>query len=95
MRPIVVSSPASLRRWLREIGVSLQPLLHFIVVVLLGPEHSRQGLTHHGLGIGGETFRNNRSVKLVGLAHTSVEDHIESLTEWPHTDCPQVDMSQT
>ena len=87
MAPLMVSCLAPLRRWWWKIRIAVEPGSHLVVVVLFGPQHSRQCLPHDVPGIIGKILRNDAGVKLIGLSNAFGEDPIEALTERPASRC--------
>ena len=71
-----------MRDRLEGIGAALlQPLVHVVVVELLAPHHSRQGLTHDVGRVGVEGLGNDRCVELVGLLAAGFEDLFKMAAE--------------
>ena len=77
MAPFMISPIDPLGRWIRSARVAFEPLLHDIVIKLLGPEQAAKGLTHYCLRIGRKVAGNNCFVELVCFANTLREDLIE------------------
>ncbi len=67
VRPLVVAPVLALGRRRRLARIAVEPALHDVVVVLLGPEHPGQALAHHGSPVLAERLRNDARVELVGL----------------------------
>src|SRR6266704_2208352 len=78
MGPLMVTAlPALLRRG-RVARVTLQPVLDYVVVKLLGPQHAGETLAHNILCIRGKVLRNEGGVKLIGFALTQRESLVET-----------------
>ena len=65
--PVVVARGGLPRRLERVGAALLQPLVHVVVVELLGPEHPRQGLPHDVGRVGVQRGRDDGGVELVRL----------------------------
>ncbi len=79
--PGVVSTLLALGRGRRLDGVTLQPALDFVMVELLAPKQSSEGLTLDRARILGEIGRNHRGVELIGLALQRRHDRFEARAE--------------
>ena len=75
---------AAFRDRLERVGAPLlEPLVHVVVVELLGPEHPRQGLPHHVGRVGVQRRRDDGGVELVRLGPPRPEDLVEVPAEGP------------
>src|SRR6266404_91794 len=82
--PIFVAPVAPLGWRLRLSRIAVDPFVLDIVVVLLRPEHARERLAHHALGVGAEIAWYHFAIELVGFAQTGCEHAIELWTERMH-----------
>src|SRR6266849_9325449 len=77
MSPLVIAAVLAFL-WGRRIArIALQPVLNYIVVKLLGPQHPGETLAHDVLGIRREVLWNDCRVELVGLALAERERFVE------------------
>ena len=73
---VVAPSFASFRRlWHGRIAV--QPIANHVVVVLLGPQQSRECLAHDAPGVGVSGRRDDRGIKLVSFLFSSGKSLLE------------------
>ena len=68
MRPLVIAAVAALRRRRRIARIAFEPLLHHVVIELLGPQHAGKALAHDILRVRRKVLRDDGGVKFVGLA---------------------------
>ncbi len=79
--PVVITR-RGFARFLERIGAALlQPLVHVVMVKLLAPQHSRQGLTHHVSRVGVGGFGNDRRVELVSLVAAGLKNLVKTPAE--------------
>ena len=57
----------------------LEPPIHIVIVVLLGPQHAGQGLAHHFAFLRRDGGRSHRMVELVGFLLASLQNRFELL----------------
>ena len=79
--PVAVAALEALRRRGRLTGVAIEPAAHVVLVELLGPEHSGEGLPHHVLLFGREAVRDHGGVELVRFGLALAEDPVEVLAQ--------------
>src|SRR5580704_5255595 len=77
MRPVVVAAYGARRGWRRCGWVPLQPVGDEIVIILLGPEHSREGLSCYQFFIRCEFCGNNHIVEIISLLAALLQQRIE------------------
>ena len=77
VRPLLVADVEPRRRAQRVRRVLAQPDVQVEVVVLLGPQHSGQGLTHDHRAVLVQRCRDDRRVELVGLRLTQRQHLVE------------------
>ncbi len=79
--PLVVAALEPLGRGRRAGRIAGEPAPHVVVVELLAPEQSGQGLPHHLLRVRGQVARDDRGVELVRLPQAAREDRLELAAE--------------
>src|SRR5580692_198795 len=77
MRPVVVAAYGARRGWRRCGWVPLQPVGDNIVIILLGPEHSREGLSCYQFFIRYEFCGNDHVVEIISLLAALLQQRIE------------------
>ncbi len=78
MSPLVVATLPALWGWRRIAKIALQPILNYVVIELLGPQHTGEALTHDVLRVRGKVLRYHRCVELVGFAPAESKRLIEA-----------------
>src|SRR6266403_4216350 len=77
MGPVVIPSLPALLGWGRMACVPLQPLLNYVMIKLLGPEHARKALAHHILRIRRQILGNHVCVELLRLMLAPRDDPVK------------------
>src|SRR5262252_6907975 len=79
VRPLAVAASFPFCGRRRLAGIAFEPILYYIVVELLRPEHPGKALTHDILCIGRQILRNDCAVKLISFILTHTEQLIETI----------------
>jgi hypothetical protein len=79
--PLLVARRGFAVAFERTAAALLQPLVHIVVIELLGPQHAGQCLAADVGCVGAEGTGYHRGVELVGLAQAGGEDVVERTAE--------------
>ena len=78
VRPIFVAAVPALVGRFGPGRIAFEPGTNIVVIKLLGPEHTGEGLAHDRFRVGGQGFRDARFVKLLGFFLTRGEERVKS-----------------